>query len=192
MIHSTLSTRDTEECSPHASLAAISVRSSHRSRSFKTVLAMVSAGGSSQVITRSRRLAPSGTSMSWKVDSPSLCSSGNRTAADPAVGPVPVQDAGARRRLAQPVLRLQRPRPAGGWSRGRPRERPARVRPDRTRHQSRTRQRRMFPVLRAASSSRAATPAVVGEAMLVPLIARYSPRLPPPRVEWTRTPVATT
>ena len=78
----------------------------------------------------------------------SLLQLGNRTAADPAVRPVPVQDAGARRRLAQPVLRLQRPRPAGvGRGEGLGSVQP-RVRPDRTRHQSRTRQRRMFPVLR--------------------------------------------
>ena len=35
----------------------------------------------------------------------------------------------------------------------------------------------------AASINRAATPATVGEAMLVPFFATYSPRLPPPRAE---------
>ena len=70
MIHSTLSLRDVDECSPQPPSPQSPPRSSHRSRSFSTASPSVSVGGSSQVITRSRRLAFSGTRISWWAYSP--------------------------------------------------------------------------------------------------------------------------
>ena len=74
MIHSTLSLREVEDRSPQAAEPQSPPRSSQRSRSFSTAWPMVSVGGSSQVSTKSRRLAFSGTSMSWWAYSPSLIS----------------------------------------------------------------------------------------------------------------------
>ena len=112
MIHSTLSTREAETCSPHASGPQSPSRSSHRSRSFKTALPIVVrrrfAPGHHEVeaagVLRHHNIVP-GVLGRFQF--------GNRPAADPALGLIPVEHAGPGRRLAQSVLRLQRSWPVG-------------------------------------------------------------------------------
>ena len=171
MIHSTLSLRERDECSPHAPLPQSAPASSHRSKSFSTTRPTGSAGGSSQVSTKSRRLAPAGTTMSCQAYSPPRGS----------LTPLPLSQPSAALRFSTLVCADTLPRPYWPCSSPGPSLLCAGNRAGAANQASglmalaikRARTSAGCRLCAAdASINKAATPATAGVAMLVPLVMR--------------------